>query len=152
MKSHQMAFTNNFTHFYHQHAQTVVKSLLKTLHNFWNYGKLETRFYQEQPYGDTVRGLNLMKYTLGHRLVLPCTVTHLLRNILQKQLSPRTQHYSIYYIRIFLWILILVYTYPNTAINSSTSSCASNIWVTPFSSQSMPSTRLRIIILKPSDC
>ena len=48
-------------------------------------------------------------------------------------------------------MFIFGYLVSNTAINSSTSSCASNIQVTPFSSQSATSTGICIIILKSSN-
>ena len=89
-----------------------------------------------------------MKYT---HYVLPCTVVNLLCNVLKKYLIPCTHNYSIYYLRKFLQLLIHGYLASDTTINSSKSTCASNILVTLLSSKSMLSTGLRIIILNHSD-
>ena len=40
-----------FTYVYHQHPQKFVTTFIKNLHSFWNYDKLETRFYQKNRMG-----------------------------------------------------------------------------------------------------
>ena len=149
MKARQIYSINNF----YINLSSVRTKICHTIHNnsssFLKSWQVGNAILPKQPDGDTAR--NLMKYTTSHYSVLLCTVAHLLRNFLKKYLIPWRHHYLIYYLRKFLRILILGYPASNTTINSSTSSCASNIWVTPFSSKSWPVTGFRIIILKPSD-
>ena len=124
-----------------------VTTFIKTIHNFRNHDNLELNCTKENG-GGIFRNLNIMWYTHS---VLTHNAVHLLCNVLQNNLIPHTHCYLIYGLRKFLRIFILVYPALNTAINWNMSYRASNIWVSPFSSQSMPSTGLCMIILKPSD-
>ena len=90
--------------------------------------------------------LQIVKY---YPLLLACTILQLFYNVLQSYLIPCMHHYSTYYLREFLGILISGCPSSNIAIGSSTSSCALNIWVIPFSFQYSTNYGLRIIIFEP---
>ena len=99
--------------------------------------------------GETEINLNL--YLVKHScLLLTCTAVQLFCLVLQNNLIPRTHHYSVYFLWKFLRIFICGYPASNTVINSSTSSCASNILLTPLSSQPATIYGTCIIILEPS--
>ena len=88
-----------------------------------------------------------MKYS---RILSTCPFIRLFYNVLQNYLRARMNHYLIYYLRTFLKIFIFGYPASNIAINSSTSSCISNVCVTPLSSKLPTTYRICIIILAPS--
>ena len=103
----------------------------------------------KRPGGDTASNMNLylIKY---YRPLVTCTVVHLLWNIVRNNLIPCMHHYSFYYIRTFLQILIFINLASNTAINASTSSRVSNLWVTLFSSKLATIYEICIITSEPS--
>ena len=89
----------------------------------------------------------LVKYSWP---LLTCTAVHFSYNVPKNDLISCMHHYLIYYLRKLLWILISGYPGSNIAISSSTSSRASNIFVTPFFLQSPMTYGIRIIIPAPS--
>ena len=149
MKAHHMSFTTIFyvslssacTNILSQHSLKLL-TFMKT----WRFGYI---VLPKRPDGDAPGNLQLY-LVKSSRIPLTWTVVHLFCNILKNNLIPIMHHYSIYYPHTFLRILVFGYPVSNIAINSSTSSRASNICVTPFSLQFLTSYGLRIIFSEPS--
>ena len=98
--------------------------------------------------GDVLTTIN----TLMNSFHLPSThiAVHVIYNTTQNDLRPRKHNYLIYYIRKFLQILKSGYPALNIVINSRPLSCALKLCVTPFSSKSLTSYGLTIIMLENS--
>ena len=139
----------NSTYVYHHNAHFFVTNLYKllTISEFmkiWPHNSTK-----ETGWGDC----NQPKPTTCEILLplLTCTIVQLFwKKVIQNELIPHTHHYLIYYLRKLLRIFIFGYPASNIAISSSTSSRASNIWVTPFYLQSATIYAIHIITSETS--
>ena len=84
-----------FTCVCHYHAQTFCRNINKKSLQFLELWQFGNTILPDQPDGGTAGNLPLVK---NKRSIITCTVVHVLYNVLQNNLSPRTHHYLIHYL------------------------------------------------------